>query len=227
MSGCRIVVVEDEPLTRAAMITFLEKEGFAVRPAADVPACRAALRAAPADVVILDLGLPGPDGLVLARELRDDPETDVIVVTMRGEPQERIAALDSGADDYLVKPVHLGELAARIRAIERRRQHTRQPSYCFGGFTLDVAQRALLDASQCPVPITRGEYEVLFQLASANGKIVSREMLSQVASRRHQDGADVRSADALVSRLRKKLGDRALIVTAPGFGYRLLLDAPR
>jgi DNA-binding response OmpR family regulator len=221
MNGSRILVVEDEPLTREAMVRFLESEGFSVRPAADVPACRAALSAEPSDVVILDLGLPGQDGLVLARELQDDPTVDVIVVTMRGEPEQRIAALDNGADDYLVKPVHLGELAARIRAIERRRQHSRHARYRFAEFTLDVSRRTLYDASNAAVPLTRGEYEVLFCLAQAEGKIISREALSQAASRRGQDGGDIRSVDALVSRLRRKLGVRTVIVTAPGFGYRL------
>lgn len=221
MSDTRILVVEDEPLTRQTMVRFLESEGFLVRPAADVPACRAALNACPADVVILDLGLPGQDGLVLARELREDPSVEVIIVTMRGEPEARIAGLENGADDYLVKPVHLGELAARIRAVERRRRHGRRASYVFAGFTLDAARHVLTDTRQNPISLTRGEYAVLLRLAEAQGKIVSRQVLSEVAARRGQESGDIRSVDALVSRLRRKLGDPSTIVTAPGFGYRL------
>lgn len=221
MRATQILVVEDEQLTRDLTLRFLANEGFEVRGAADVPSCRAAMAAASPDIVILDLGLPGQDGLVLARELRDDPTIDVIVVTMRDTPAERIVALDAGADDYLIKPVHLGELAARIRAAERRREHHRKRQYHFAGLTLDVTRRVLTTGDGALIPLTRGEFEILQALAEADGKIVSREALSQVVSRRGKDQSDLRSVDALVSRLRRKLGERTSILTAPGFGYRL------
>lgn len=225
MRQTNVLVVEDEPLTREMTVQFLANEGFAVRAASDLSACRAALNAQPADIVILDLGLPGEDGLVLAQELRADPSVEVIVVTMRSEPDDRIIALDSGADDYLIKPVHLGELAARVRAAERRQHRTRRKCFSFGGFTLDPDRRVLIDRQGSAAPLTRGEFGVLLCLAEADGKIVSRETLSQVASRRSEDTRDLRSVDALISRLRRKLGDREAITTAPGFGYRLALKS--
>ncbi|MCR5879701.1 response regulator transcription factor [Phenylobacterium sp. J367] len=117
----RIVVVEDEPLTRATLVSFLVRQGHEVRPASCVEACRAALRAEKADVILLDIGLPGEDGLGYARELRAEGEAGVIIVSERSEVATRIAALDEGADDYLIKPVHLEELAARVRSVARRR----------------------------------------------------------------------------------------------------------
>ncbi len=212
-------MVEDEPLTRATLHAFLEREGHSVRPASCVAACRAALRDKPADVVLLDIGLPGEDGLSYARELRAGGTTGVIIVSERGEVQTRIAALDDGADDYLTKPVHLQELAARVRSVARRRSPG-GARLSFGPVVLDQAARSAV-AAGAAVPLTRGEFDLLWKLAEAEGKIVSREALSEVVSRGE---GDLRSVDALVSRLRRKLAaadEEGLIVTAPGFGYRL------
>lgn len=212
-------MVEDEPLTRATLVAFLEREGHAVRPASCVAACRAALRDKAADVVLLDIGLPGEDGLSYARELRSAGATGVIIVSERGEIETRIAALDDGADDYLTKPVHLEELAARVRSVARRRA-PQGARLSFGPVVLDQAARSAV-AAGVPAALTRGEFDLLWALAVAEGKIVSREALSEVVSRGE---GDLRSVDALVSRLRRKLAsadEDGLIVTAPGFGYRL------
>lgn len=218
--GLRIVVVEDEPLTRATLVAFLTRQGHAVRPASCVASCRAALREEPADVVLLDLGLPGEDGLGYARELREIGATGVIVVSERSEVTTRIAALNEGADDYLTKPVHLDELAARVGSVARRRTAVEGAQLRVGPILLDLARRRVEAGGQA-VSLTRGEFDLLHKLAEAGGKIVSRETLSEAVARGE---GDLRSVDALVSRLRRKLPspeDGPLIVTAPGFGYRL------
>jgi two-component system torCAD operon response regulator TorR len=224
MDIARVIVVDDEPLTCATYAKVLSAEGHKVRTASDVFACRAALKADPADIIVLDLGLPGIDGLTFAAELRDGADVGVIVVTSRADVVTRIAALDEGADDYLVKPVHLGELAARVRSLLRRRTRARGQNYRFGQWTADLDRRTIVDRDGRLVVTTRGEFDLLARLVEANGKIVSRELLSEAVSRGDSD-SDLRSVDALVSRLRRKLvpgsGEAPLIVTAPGFGYRL------
>jgi two-component system torCAD operon response regulator TorR len=219
-----ILVVEDEPLTRATFAQFLRSQGYEVRQASDAAACRAALKAQPAHVVLLDLGLPGEDGLSLARELREQSDVGVIVVTSRAGVREQVAALDGGADDYLIKPVDLEALGAHVRSLLRRRRTERGQRYRFAEWTLDLGARALRSA-QGPLMVTRGEFDLLALLVTARGKIVSREHLAEAVNRNPGLG-DVRSVDALVSRLRRKLAAAredggALIVTAPGFGYRL------
>jgi DNA-binding response OmpR family regulator len=220
----RIIVVEDEPLTRSTYAKSLAADGHAVRMAADVFACRAALKAADADVILLDLGLPGVDGLTFARELRSAGDIGVIVVTSKEDADSRIAALDEGADDYVIKPVHLGELAARVRSVLRRRSQARGRRFQLGGWLVDLSRRTVHREGLDTVSLTRGEFDLLERLIVADGKIVSRELLSEAINRGGGDG-DPRSADALVSRLRRKLvahdEGAELIVTAAGFGYRL------
>jgi DNA-binding response OmpR family regulator len=218
--AAKIIVVEDDALTRASVARFLKSEGHYVREASDTAACRAAMRAEPPDVVVLDLGLPGADGLTLAEELRG-ADIDIIVVTARAGTDDKVAALDRGVDDYLVKPIQLQELAARIRARLRRRTGN-ENVLCFGRWRIDLVRRTFGDADGEAVVLTRGEFDLLAQLVKAEGKIVSREALARSVTRSDSD-KDPRSVDALISRLRRKLkGDgRDVIVTAPGFGYRL------
>lgn len=224
MDRARIIVVEDEPLTRTTYAKTLAANGYAVRTAADVFACRAALKAGAADVILLDLGLPGVDGLTFARELRSGGDVGVIVVTSKEDAHTRIAALDEGADDYVIKPVHLGELAARVRSVLRRRNHARGRQFQVDHWHVDLSRRTVQREGAGPIALTRGEFDLLGRLIEADGKIVSRELLSDAINRGDGDG-DPRSVDALVSRLRRKLGANQdgidLIVTAAGFGYRL------
>ena len=218
--GLRIVVVEDEPLTRESLVRYLAGQGHQVRGASCVEACRAALRAAPADVVLLDIELPGEDGLGYARELRQAGGVGVIMVSERSGVSTRIAALDDGADDFLAKPVHLEELAARVRSVARRRGLGRPGRLRLGVLVLHPEERRAV-AGTGEITLTRGEFDLLHKLAQAEGKIVAREALSETVAR---GAGDLRSVDALVSRLRRKLPpppDGPLLVTAPGFGYRL------
>jgi two-component system torCAD operon response regulator TorR len=225
VGGLSIVVVEDEALTRASLVSFLCRQGHQVRAASCVASCRAALREEAADVVLLDIGLPGEDGLSYAQELQASGRCGVIMVSQRDEAATRIAALDNGADDYLTKPVHLDDLAARIRSVARRRR-PQGSRLAVAHLVLDLEARTV-DADGATVGLTRGEFDLLRKLAEADGKIVSRDLLSEAVSRGE---GDLRSVDALVSRLRRKLASpdgAALIATAPGFGYRLALPARR
>lgn len=231
-----VAVVEDEDLARKAIALSLRGAGYRVHEASDVLACRALLRQTRIDVVVLDLGLPGVDGLSFARELRGQSggglsekgqsEIGLIIVTRRSDPEGRIAALDLGADDYLVKPVHYGELAARIRSVMRRAGRDGRRRKILGPWTVDLEARTVSKGDES-ARLTRGEFDILARLMQADAKIVSRHELLSVISRSPLD-ADLRSVDVLVSRLRRKLdrldGD-SLIATAPGFGYRLVAAA--
>lgn len=219
----RIIVVEDEAVTRRAIAASLREAGYLVTEAADAFACRAALHQHPVDAVVLDLGLPGINGMALAQELRTRDDMGLIVVSRRAEPESRIEALELGVDDYMVKPIHFGELTARLRSVLRRRDAARGRRSRVGRWVVDLDARQAHDGVQ-PATLTRGEFELLARLIEAAGKIVSREDLLRCISRNPHE-TDLRSVDALVSRLRRKLGDSSdesrLILTAPGFGYRL------
>lgn len=215
-----ILVVEDEPLTRASLVTFFEKAGHRVRPASCVASARAALAQGPADIVLLDIGLPGEDGVSYARELRAEATCGVIMVSHESEIATRVIALDAGADDYLTKPIDFDELAARVRSVARRRRPRRE-RLAISHLELDLEARAVTSLGEM-VALSRGEFDLLAKLAEADGKIVSREALSALVARGE---GDLRSVDALVSRLRRKLAapdGATVIATAPGFGYRLV-----
>jgi DNA-binding response OmpR family regulator len=223
----RVAIVEDEHLTRRAMALALRDQGFEVHEAADAMSCRALLGQQRVEAIVLDIGLPGLDGLSFAGQLRAQADVGLLIVTRRAEPEARIEALDLGADDYLVKPVHFGELAARIRSVVRRRYPLRDRRVRVGPWLVDLEARTAVDGP-IAAALTRGEFDVLARLIEANSKIVSREDLMSVISRRPME-SDTRSVDTLVSRIRRKLGDDhetpTLIVTAQGFGYRLRLPA--
>jgi DNA-binding response OmpR family regulator len=219
----RVLVVEDEPLQRRAMALSLTEAGFDVAVAGDAAACLAMTVARPIDIVVLDLGLPDQDGLALASDLRRRGDVGLVVVTRRSAPEARIEALDIGADDYLVKPVHFGELAARIRSVMRRRRPADRTVTRLGRWTVDLEARTA-SVGAVSAGLTRGEFDITALLIGAEGRIVSREDLLAAISRRPLE-ADLRSVDVLVSRIRRKMGTsedgRDLIVTVPGFGYQL------
>lgn len=219
----RIVIVEDEDLTRRALGLAMRDQGFEVHEAADSIACKALLDRLRVDAVVLDLGLPGLDGLTFAAQLRARADIGVLVVTRREATESRIEALDLGADDYLVKPVHYGELAARIRSVVRRRSPRRDRRVRVGRLLVDLEARTAVNGG-VETTLTRGEFDILARLIEANSKIVSREELLSTISRNPVE-ADLRSVDTLVSRIRRKVCNDPempdLIITAPGFGYRL------
>jgi two-component system torCAD operon response regulator TorR len=225
MSRKRLIVVEDEPPLRDLYVRTLEQAGYDVRGAGGAEVCRRLLREEGADCLLLDIGLPELDGLSFAREFSDVPDMGLIIVSRRDTAEDRIAALELGCDDYLTKPVHLGELCARVLAVLRRRSPRRK--LALGPFKVDTEAHALAsDGGE--IPLTRGEFAILGLLIAAGGKVVAREALFERISRRPDEG-DLRTVDILVSRIRRKVRDVAggerLIVTAPGFGYRTGLEA--
>ncbi len=223
-----VVIVEDETATRRLLADALREAGFRVIEAADAFACRAALKRDTADMVVLDLGLPGVDGLTLASELRERPGLGLMVVSRRAEPEARIEALNLGVDDFMTKPVHLGELAARVRSVLRRRRPPPSAPRRVGRWTVDLERRTATSGDQ-DAGLTRGEFDLLACLIEAGGKIVSRDELLWSISRT-PDETDVRTVDVLISRLRRKLDDpggASQVITAPGFGYRLSPGPPK
>src|SRR5881275_868024 len=172
----KVLVVEDDPGIGAALVRGLEREGYETR---WVTTSAEASRERPADVVILDLGLPDGDGLDLCRRLHDDTGAAIVVVTARGEEPDRVAALDAGADDYVVKPFGFAELFARVRAVLRRTQ-TQEPVVSVGVLTIDTrAHRVSADGSE--IALTPREFDILVCLASDPGRVFTRrEMFARV-----------------------------------------------
>lgn len=226
--SARVVIVEDEPLTRQSLAVFLRREGFDVREAAGVAACRAALRAWPADVVILDLGLPGEDAIAFAQQLRAEDRVAVLVITQDNCIDTKVAALETGADDYLHKPVHFRELAARVQNLVRRSGAGAVGAYDLGAWRIDLGARRVsrLAGGEEAASLTRGEFDLLAALVLAQGRVVTRDKLAAAVG--GAADSDPRSVDALVSRIRRKLArseDCELILTAPGVGYRCVQPA--
>lgn len=216
-----IVLVEDEGLTRQTFAVALRAAGFETIEAADAFACRAALKKRRPDAIVLDIGLPGLDGIEFARELRTRADdVGLIMVSRQSAPEARIQALDLGVDDFLVKPVHLGELVARVRSVLRRRGKSGSRRVEVAGWQIDLDAREARRGERM-AQLTRGEFDLLARLIEAGGKIVARDSLLRAISTT-PDQSDLRSVDALVSRLRRKLPSAVpLIITAPGFGYKL------
>lgn len=221
----RILVVEDEADLRSLLDRHLERAGYRVILAEDG---REALRAAwaqPVDLVVLDLMLPGVDGMEVCRRLRSDPRTarvPIVMLTARQEAADRIAGLEVGADDYVTKPFNLRELALRVDAVLRRARGEEGPSTLVGydGLVLDPDARTVTVTGE-EVHLTQREFDLLHFLLTHPKRVFSRaELLRQVWDYDFE-GYD-RTVDAHVARLRKKLGSPGeWIETAWGTGYRL------
>jgi two-component system, OmpR family, response regulator len=226
-SRSSILVVDDDREIRALVAELLEGNGFFARAVADGKGMWEAIAAAPPDLIVLDLNLPGDDGLALCRKLRDDSSVPVIMLTARGSAIDRILGLELGADDYLPKPFEPRELLARIRSVLRRVQTAREaaPSAMrFGSWTLDLNARHLLNAKDVVVAISGAEYRLLKAFLDHPNQVLSREQLLDLTKGRELDSFD-RSIDLQVSRLRQRLGDDAraqdLIKTVRSEGYVL------
>lgn len=213
----RILVVEDEDAIAEPLTAGLRREGFAVERAATGAA---ALEAAAADVVLLDLRLPDLDGMDVCRALRERSDVPIIVVTARGEETDRVVGLELGADDYVVKPFGLRELIARIRAVTRRTSRPApQAKLHAGDLVVDVrARRAEVDGRE--LDLTPKEFDLLAALARDPGAAISRRRLLEEVWETSWYGS-AKTIDVHVAALRRKLGDPARIETVRGVGFRL------
>lgn len=230
MSRARILIVEDEPQLRSLLRLYLEREGHRVTEAADGPAALAAFDAEGADLVILDLMLPGMQGETVLEALRDAGDVPVLITSAKRTDAERIAGLRAGADDYLAKPFNPHELTARVAAILRRARPSGAVdapilSLAGGRLLLDPGSRRYTTGDGGGGRLTPGEAALLAALASRPGAVWSRQQLLEVVARR-PDEVYERVVDVHVANLRRKLGDDPgvpwLIETVPASGYRLV-----
>ncbi|WP_378949749.1 response regulator transcription factor [Mesorhizobium sp. ANAO-SY3R2] len=215
----RILLVEDEHAIGSAVKAHVVADGHAVDWARNLEEARDFARVVAHDLVLLDLHLPDGNGFDFLRALRDKADTvPVVIMTARDQISDRIAGLNAGADDYLVKPFNLGELSARIRAVARRYAQNANPTLSIGPLSIVPAERALSRDGH-PVELTGREWAVLERLLLRQGAIVSKP---QIEDALYALGTEVESntVEVYVSRLRKKLG-RGLITTVRGVGYRI------
>jgi two-component system, OmpR family, response regulator len=226
-----ILIVDDDAEIRTLLGRYLEKNGLRATAVADGRAMWQALDRGAFDLLVLDVMLPGDDGLTLCRTLRARSDIPVIMLTARGEETDRIVGLEMGADDYLAKPFSARELLARIKVILRRvrslprnLQPEEQRSVRFGGWTLDTVHRHLVSPSGIVTPIGGAEYRLLRIFLAHPNRVLSRDQLVELTQGREADALD-RSIDVQVSRLRRRLedatGERAMIRTVRGEGYVL------
>jgi len=226
-----ILIVDDDAEIRQLLGSYLLKNGLRTTAAADGKAMWQALDAARVDLVVLDLMLPGEDGLTLCRKLRARSDIPVIMLTARGDETDRIVGLEMGADDYLPKPFSARELLARIKVILRRARSlpdNLRPEearhIAFAGWTLDTAQRHLVSGEGVVTALSGAEYRLLRIFLSHPNRVLNRDQLVDLTQGKQADPLD-RSIDVQVSRLRHRLGDDPrdprLIKTVRGEGYVL------
>jgi DNA-binding response OmpR family regulator len=240
-----IIVCDDEPDLREAVAEYLARRGMDVRRAEDAASLRRQLTERPADLVVLDISMPGEDGLSLARALRAEGDIGIVMLTAAGDVVDRVVGLEVGADDYIAKPVDLRELLARLRAVLRRREATQQalagipagaatpaepqaPPVPPGrrvrmGLTwLDLDGRRLTGPDGAEIPLGPSEFALLRAFAERPGRVLSREILLDLAHPRGDEHFD-RSIDVRIARIRRKVEavpERpAVIKTIRGAGY--------
>ncbi len=243
-----VVVVDDEADLRDTVVAYLTRQGLSVRGAANAAELRAHLAAAPADLVVLDLAMPGEDGLSVARWLRArGDDVGIVMLTAAAEVVDRVVGLEVGADDYVAKPFDLRELLARLRAVLRRRAAARaagtatsggappsaEPdaegrSVRMGRNRLDLDKRRLFGPDGREVPLVASEFELLRAFAERPGRTLSRETLLDLAHPHGEDHFD-RSIDVRITRIRRKIesvpNNPTVIRTIRGLGYVFDPDA--
>jgi two-component system alkaline phosphatase synthesis response regulator PhoP len=225
-----VLVVDDEPKIVDVVRDYLVAAGFAVTVATDGPTALEQARAVPPDLVVLDLGLPGIDGLDVARALQAaEPPVPIIMLTARSDEVDRVLGLELGADDYLVKPFSPRELVARVRAVLRRtaRAGEERERFAAGTVTVDTARRQITVGERA-VELTSTEFEIVAHLAREPGRVFTRMQLLDVIHGVATPGYE-RAIDAHVKNIRRKLEDDPhrprLLLTVHGVGYRFA-DAP-
>jgi len=232
-----ILVVEDDDLIRGVVDVYLSSEGYKVTSTSNGREMRAALANNVPDLVLMDLRLPGEDGFELTRYLREHHNVGIIILTARSETTDRVAGLECGADDYVVKPFSERELLARIRSVLRRLPRRPLPravgkaemvgAISFHGCELDVAAGRFRSADGTEIPLTHNEARLLEHMVRHMGRVMSREDLMSAVLQRRWDPCD-RSIDVLVTRLRQKIETDPkrpqMIRTMRGTGYLLSAD---
>ena len=224
-----ILVVDDDGQIRHLVAKFLRGNGHRVTVARDGREMKQALATSAIDLIVLDIMMPGGNGLDLCRELRKSSAMPIIMLTARGSDTDRIVGLEIGADDYLVKPFNPRELLARINAVLRRSRSVQgkaamQSGYhlMFEGWTLDTQRRELTNPDGVVIDLSTGEYDLLLSFLEAPQRVLTREQLLDAAKHRIATGFD-RAIDVQVSRLRRKLDaseeGQAMIKTIRGTGY--------
>lgn len=236
-SAGNILVVDDDAALRETLADFLTLEGYAIREAANVSEARAAIAALAPDLLLLDINMPGGDGLTFAAEIRAHATTPIIMLSGKGSMVDRVVGLEVGADDYLPKPFELRELLARVRAVLRRvRPVVTEPGASlqpairqarFDAFVFTPARRSVVAVSGDAVDLTGAELNLLAAFVERPGRVLTRDAIAD-ATRKDDWEAFDRSIDTLVSRLRRKLSQHSatatLIQTVRGEGYVLATD---
>lgn len=208
LTSKRVLVIDDDPVIRDDVAAFLTGQNYHVETAADASEMRAAFQAHSFDIVLLDLILPGTSGKVLCRHLHDTTSVGIIVVSAVDSDEERIALLELGADDYLVKPFNMLELHARMRALFRRTGgQTARRLTGFGNWAVDKGERRLTHTDGIVVALTPSEAQLMRLFLSSPGIVFDREELLAVSRIRQHSGRSDRSVDNLVRRLRRKIED--------------------
>ncbi|MCU1760831.1 response regulator [Pseudomonas sp. 14P_8.1_Bac3] len=227
----RVLIVDDDPLIRELLHAYLSQEGYDVHCAATAELAETLLASQAVDLVMLDIRLPGKDGLTLTRELRVRSEVGIILITGRNDEIDRIVGLECGADDYVIKPLNPRELVSRAKNLIRRVRQAQvpppvvalsKPVKQFADWALDTDRRRLIDPAGGETLLTHGEYQLLSVFLRNSGHTLSRDQLMDQIRNREWMPND-RSIDVLVGRLRRKLHDDPaepqLIITIHGAGY--------
>lgn len=226
-----ILLVDDEATLREPLADYLEKQGFVTVQAGDASQARSKLQAEDFDIILLDIMMPGEDGLSFCRYVREHTEIPVIFISAKTEETERIIGLELGADDYITKPFSPRELVARIKVVLRRaggnastKDKRAGKEYRFSGWVLRTDQRSLHDENNINVALSSGEYELLLAMLSRAGRVLNRDQLLDITQGR-EAGVFDRSIDNQISRLRRKIEvdpkKPEIVKTVWGGGYVL------
>jgi two-component system OmpR family response regulator len=232
MTAPIVLVVEDDPGLRVLIARALQQNGFAACQAGSGPEMWSTFETRQVDLILLDIMLPGKNGIDLCREIRARSGVPIIFISARGDETDRVIGLELGADDYLPKPVGTRELVARVRAVLRRGglergvNASREDRARFAGWEVDLRRRTVYSPTGASIELTGAEFDLLASFVGSPQRILGRERLIELSRVRLGDSSD-RSIDVLVSRLRRKLssaGQPAPIVTVRGVGYMLTAD---
>ena len=231
-----LLLVDDEPTLREPLAEYLTRQGFVVQEAESAAAARTKLAQATPDLVLLDIMMPGEDGLSLCRHLVESRRLPTILLTAKGEAMDRIIGLEIGADDYVTKPFEPRELVARIRSVLRRAERPAAPAtddellYEFEGWQLDPLKHRLTDPDGALVPLSTAEFRMLRAFCDHPRQVLDRDRLLDMVQGREAHLFD-RAVDNQISRLRRKIEaesrDPRFIQTVRGGGYRFATDVAR